>query len=86
MSMSAKGHERSIIHGLRQRLMAPKFVEEFVRAFHSEINLQRRGDDALYQVKKGELAGVARKLNGLIDAIAPSGWLSASWSRSTCCR
>ena len=62
--------ERLIIHGLRQRLMAPKLVEEFVRAFHSEINLQRRGDDALYQVKKGELAGVARKLTGLIDAIA----------------
>jgi site-specific DNA recombinase len=41
-----------------------------VRAFHREINLQSRGDAALHQVKKGELAEVARKLNGLIDAIA----------------
>ena len=62
--------EGLIINGLRQRLMAPKLVEEFVRAFHKEINLQRRGDDALRQGKKRELTDVARKLNGLIDAIA----------------
>ena len=41
-----------------------------MRAFHKEINLQRRGDDALHQGKKRELTDVARKLNGLIDAIA----------------
>jgi len=30
-----------IIDGLRQRLMAPELVEEFIRGFHKEINLQR---------------------------------------------
>ncbi|MGZ5917910.1 MAG: recombinase zinc beta ribbon domain-containing protein [Methyloceanibacter sp.] len=62
--------ERLIIDGLRQRLMAPKLVEEFVRAFHKEINLQRHDDDALREGKKRELTDVTRKLNGLIDAIA----------------
>jgi hypothetical protein len=39
--------EGLIINGLRQRLMAPELVEEFVRAVQKEINLQRREDDAL---------------------------------------
>src|SRR6476620_3651197 len=62
--------ESLILNGLRQRLMAPELVEEFVRAFHKEINVQRREADALHDVQKHELAEVARKLNGLIDAIA----------------
>ena len=62
--------EALIINGLRQRLMAPKLVEEFVRAFHKEINLQRREHDGLRDAKMRELAGVKRKLDGLIEAIA----------------
>jgi site-specific DNA recombinase len=62
--------EGLIINGLRQRLMAPELVEEFVRAVQKEINLQRREDDALRDGQKRELAEVTRRLNGLIDAIA----------------
>jgi hypothetical protein len=50
--------------------MAPKLVEEFVRAFHKQINLQRRDNDVLREGEKRELTDVVRKLNGLIDAIA----------------
>ncbi|MGA8689173.1 MAG: recombinase family protein [Methyloceanibacter sp.] len=62
--------EGMIINGLRQRLMAPELVEEFARAVQKEIHLQRRQDDALRDAKKRELTEVARKLDGLIDAIA----------------
>jgi len=62
--------EGLIINGLRQRLMAPELVEEFVRAVQKELNLQRREDNALHDAKKRELAEVTRKLNGVIDAIA----------------
>jgi site-specific DNA recombinase len=62
--------EGLIIDGLRQRLMAPELVEEFIRGFHKEINLQRREDDALRDAKRRELADVKRKLDGVIDAIA----------------
>ena len=62
--------EGLIINGLRQRLMAPELVEEFVRAVQQEFNLQRREDDALRDAKERELTNVTRKLNGLIDAIA----------------
>jgi site-specific DNA recombinase len=62
--------EGLILTGLRQCLMAPELVEEFIRAFHQEINLQRREDDVLREAKRRELADVEHKLNGLIDAIA----------------
>jgi site-specific DNA recombinase len=50
--------------------MAPELVEEFIRAFQREVNLQRREDDALREVQKRELANVKRKLDGLVEAIA----------------
>jgi site-specific DNA recombinase len=59
-----------ILEGLKQRLMEPKLVEEFVRAFQREVNSQRREQDLLVVATKRELAEVTRKLNGLIDAIA----------------
>jgi site-specific DNA recombinase len=62
--------EALILDGLRQRLMAPELVEEFIRAFQREVNLQRREDDALREVQKRELVNVKRKLDGLVEAIA----------------
>jgi hypothetical protein len=50
--------------------MAPELVEEFIQAFQKEINLQRREHDGLRDAKMRELAGVKRKLDGLIEAIA----------------
>ena len=50
--------------------MAPELVEEFIRAFQKEINLQRRENDTRHEAKSRELAEVKRKLDGLIDAIA----------------
>jgi len=47
--------EGLIIDGLRQRLMAPEFVEEFIRAFQNEINLQRRESNAVHEAKRREL-------------------------------
>jgi site-specific DNA recombinase len=44
--------EKIIIDGLHRRLMAPELVKEFIRAFHKEINLQRREDDGLRDAKR----------------------------------
>ena len=62
--------EELILNGLRQRLMAPEMVEEFVTAYHEEINRHRREQTAARTGKERELAEVRRKLDGLIDAIA----------------
>jgi site-specific DNA recombinase len=52
--------ERITLDGLRQRLMAPELVEEFVRATQMEINQLRREDELLREVKKRELTEVTR--------------------------
>ena len=62
--------EELILDGLRQRLMAPEMVKEFVAAYHGEVNRHRREETAARAGKERELAEVRRKLDGLIDAIA----------------
>jgi site-specific DNA recombinase len=62
--------EEVILNGLRQRLIAPEMVREFVTAFHEEVNRQRQEATAARAGKERELAEVRRKLDGLIDAIA----------------
>ena len=62
--------EGMIHEGIRQRLMAPELVEEFVRAFHKEVNAQRREQDHAVDATKRQLTDITRKLNGLMDAIA----------------
>ena len=62
--------EELILEALRQRLMAPELVEEFISAFHEEVNRQRRDAGAGRAGKERELAEVTRKLKGLVDALA----------------
>jgi site-specific DNA recombinase len=61
--------EELIVQGLRQRLMAPEMVEEFVTAFHEEVNRHRREATAARAGKERELAEVTRKLDKLIEAL-----------------
>ena len=61
--------EELILDGLRQRLMAPELVEEFVAAYHEEVNRARRDETAARAGKERELAEVRRKLDKLIEAL-----------------
>jgi site-specific DNA recombinase len=61
--------EELILDGLRQRLMAPEMVEEFVVAYHEEVNRHRREATAARAGKERELAEVTRKLDKLIEAL-----------------
>ena len=51
-------------------LLAPELVEEFISAFHEEVNRRRRDAGAGRARKERELAEVTRKLKGLVDALA----------------
>ncbi len=62
--------ENVILDGLKKRLMAPDLVAEFILAFTQEINSARAGVDQARKRQEQELAGVTRKLDGLIEAIA----------------
>jgi hypothetical protein len=61
--------EELILAGLRQRLMAPEMVEEFVTAYHEEVNRHRREATATRTAKERDLAEVTRKLDKLIEAL-----------------
>ena len=62
--------EKIVLEDLKTRLMAPDLVEEFIRAFHEEVNKQRARDEAAHHQINQELRIVSAKLDGLYDAIA----------------
>jgi DNA invertase Pin-like site-specific DNA recombinase/HPt (histidine-containing phosphotransfer) domain-containing protein len=62
--------ETVILDGLKARLMAPDLVAEFIAAFTQEINSGRAAADQARKRQEQELAGITRKLDGLIEAIA----------------
>jgi site-specific DNA recombinase len=59
-----------IIDALKNQLMAPDLVAEFIDEFHREVNRQRQGAELERAATKSELMVVMRKLDGLVDAIA----------------
>jgi hypothetical protein len=70
-----KGIRRSrledlVLEGLKERLMEPELVREFIAAFNDELDRRRRDREIAVAAQRRELAEVTRKLDGLIDAIA----------------
>ena len=68
-SIAREKLERLILDGLRERLMAPDLVQEFITAFHAEENQSRRARELEAEQAERELAKVDRQLNALVDAI-----------------
>ena len=62
--------EAMILDGLKDRLMAPELVEEFIAEFHREVNRLNRDREIDQGLQRRELDDVSRKLRGLIEAIA----------------
>jgi DNA invertase Pin-like site-specific DNA recombinase len=62
--------EGLILDALKDNLMHPDLVAEFIKEFHAEVNRQRRDSDRNLSSKRRELDDVRRKLDGLIEAIA----------------
>jgi site-specific DNA recombinase len=68
--------EELIVQGLRQRLLAPELVEEFVTAYHEEINRARRDATAARAGKERELAE-GRRQRSLTGEWMPFGGILA---------
>ena len=62
--------EEVVLEGLKRQLMEPELVEEFICAFHEEINRQNSAQEMHAIEHQAELARVTKKLKGLYDAIA----------------
>ena len=62
--------EEVVLETLKTNLMQPDLVEEFIRAFHAEVDRLRRERNIGREHTAKELERVARQLNGLYEAIA----------------
>jgi len=62
--------EDLILDTLKDRLMHPDVVGEFVREFHAELNRQRHQTELSLVQKRRDHDEVERKLKGLVEAIA----------------
>jgi site-specific DNA recombinase len=62
--------EGLILDALKDQLMAPEVVAEFVREFHAEVNRQQHQSQLGLVQKRRAQDEVSRKLAGLIEAIA----------------
>jgi site-specific DNA recombinase len=58
------------LESLKTDLMAPELVNEFVQAFHAEVNRQCHEAELVAGSARRELEDVAHKLEKLVDAIA----------------
>jgi site-specific DNA recombinase len=61
--------EASVLAGLKQHLMAPELVKEFISEYHAQLNRMNAAVDAEHDAKKAELAKVERQIRAMVDAI-----------------
>ncbi len=62
--------EEAVLDCIKENLMQPQLVEEFIRAFHEEVNRQQSALEHGLADKKRRLADLGHRLDGLYDAIA----------------
>ncbi len=62
--------EDLVLSALKERLMQPDLVKEFIAAFHDEINRGRRDQEQRIEGRRRELAHLTARHDGLVEAIA----------------
>jgi site-specific DNA recombinase len=58
-----------VLNGLREKLVAPHLVEEFIREFHAEVKLLKQRTVSEMQAQKRSLAKVQKQIGAIIEAI-----------------
>jgi site-specific DNA recombinase len=61
--------EARVLEGLKDRLMAPELVREFIRAFQEEANRAAREQDQKFKSDRMQLHLVERKIAGIVTSI-----------------
>ena len=69
--------ESRVLGGLRDHMLAPDLVAEFVRAFAEEMAAAHRDAAGVSQRLKSELVDVERRLDGVLRAIENGAWSDA---------
>jgi site-specific DNA recombinase len=61
--------ERTILDGLRERLMAPELFKEFCAEFHREVNRLQSEGNAELEAQRAELTKIERRTRKLVELI-----------------
>jgi hypothetical protein len=66
--------EQRVLSGIKQQLLTPDMVREFIAEFRSEWNRLNREHEEDKVKRANELAGIKRKIAGIISAIEDGEW------------
>jgi hypothetical protein len=66
--------EKRVLSGIKQQLLTPEMVREFVAEFRSEWNRLAREQGDAHQKRATELASIKRRIAGIINAIEDGEW------------
>jgi hypothetical protein len=61
--------EARVLAGLKDKLLAPALVKEFIAEFHAELNRRNRESELGYEASRRELAETERKIASILRAI-----------------
>ncbi len=75
--------EQRVLSALKSRMLTPELVEEFVRTFAEEVALHQREAAGRRTQLEHSLAGVERRLQGVLRAIEDGAWNESLRSRLT---
>jgi len=61
--------EGRVLGGLKEKLLAPELVREFVRAFQEEVNRTNAEREEQFRADRQQLDSIKRKIAGIVSAI-----------------
>jgi len=73
--------EARVLAGLKERLMAPQLVREFIRAFQEEINQTAAKHERQFKAERRQLETIERKITSIVAAIEEGNYSRALGDR-----
>ncbi len=68
-TVSRQEIEARVLAGLKEKLMAPELVREFIRAFQEEVNRTNAEREQQFMADRQQLDSIKRKIAGIVNAI-----------------
>jgi len=68
-TVSRREIEERVLGGLKQKLLAPELVREFIRAFQEEVNRSNTEREVQARADRQQLDSIKRKIAGIVTAI-----------------
>jgi hypothetical protein len=69
VTVSREEIEKRVFAGLKEKLMAPELVREFIRAFQEELNRTNAEREQQFTANRQQLDSIRRKIAGIVGAI-----------------